>query len=153
MANTFSQIHLQLIFAVKHRNSLINKEFKDEVEKYITGIIKKNNCKPLAIYCNPDHTHIFLGLHPNVMISDLVKTIKTASTSLIKEKFTRNHIFCWQDGYGVFSYSNSQINNVVKYILNQEEHHKKKNFREEYLDILRRANIDFDERYVFDFFD
>ncbi|GHT25886.1 transposase [Bacteroidia bacterium] len=153
MANTYSQIHLQLVFAVKQRESLIKNEWKDEIEKYICGLITNKQCKPLAIYCNLDHTHIFLGVRPNVLISDLVKTIKTSSTALINEKFCQNRIFGWQDGYSVFSYSYSQIDAVVRYVMNQAEHHKKRTFREEYLDMLRKSNVDFDDRYLFDFFD
>ncbi|MDR0833954.1 MAG: IS200/IS605 family transposase [Candidatus Symbiothrix sp.] len=153
MANTYSQIHLQLIFAVKHREALIKNEWKDEIEKYICGIIIHNRCKPLAIYCNPDHTHIFLGFRPGVLISDLVKTIKTSSNALINERFCQSRNFGWQDGYGVFSYSYSQIDAVVRYVMNQAEHHKKRMFRDEYIDMLRKSNIDFDDKYLFDFFD
>jgi REP element-mobilizing transposase RayT len=151
MANTYSQINLHIVFAVKNRQALIQKNFKDEIEKYITGIVKNHNCKLQTIFCNPDHTHLLIGLRPNVMISDLVKTIKTSVTALIKEKYLKD--FGWQDGYGVFSYSNSQVNAVAKYILNQAEHHKKRTFKEEYLDILNKANVDFDDKYLFEFFD
>jgi REP element-mobilizing transposase RayT len=153
MANTYSQIHVQIVFAVKNRFSLIKSEDRVEIEKYILGIIKNHNCKLLAIYCNPDHTHIFIGLRPNIMLSELVKVIKTSTTIFIKEKLNKNNYFGWQDGYSAISYSYSQVDAVIKYILNQFEHHKKRSFKEEYINILQKSNIDFDERYLFDFFD
>jgi REP element-mobilizing transposase RayT len=151
MAGTYSQMHLQLIFAVKNRqSSFIKKEHKDEIEKYITGIITNNNCKLLAIYCNPDHVHILIGSRPNILLSDLVRKIKSLSSKFIHEKFDKNKHFAWQEGYGVFSYSKSQIDLVVKYILNQQEHHRKRTFHEEYIDILKKSGIKYDERYLFE---
>jgi REP element-mobilizing transposase RayT len=151
MAGTYSQIHIQIVFAVKkHPNSLIKKEHKNEIEKYITGIIVNNNCKLLAIYCNPNHVHILIGSRPNVLLSDLVRKIKASSSKFIHEKFDKNKHFGWQEGYGVFTYSRSQVDLVIKYILNQEEHHRNKTFREEYINMLEKSKIDFDEKYIFE---
>ena len=151
MAGTYSQLHIQLVFATKnHRFSFIQKEHKNEIEKYITGIIANNNCKLLAIYCNPDHVHILIGLRPNVLLSDLVRKIKSSSSKFIHDKFDKNKHFVWQTGYGAFTYSRSQVDSVIIYILNQREHHRKKIFREEYIDMLEKSRIDFDEKYLFD---
>ena len=151
MAGTYSQMHIQIVFAVKsHQSFLIKREQKDEIEKYIAGIVTNNNCKLLAIYCNPDHIHILIGSRPNVLLSDLVRKIKSSSSKFIHEKFDNNKHFAWQKGYGVFTYSRSQVDLVVRYIFNQEEHHRKKLFREEYIDMLKKSRIDFDEKYLFD---
>jgi putative transposase len=150
MANTYSQIHVQIIFAVKGREQLIKEEHREELQKYITGIITNKNQKLLAIYCMPDHTHIFIGLKPNIAISDLVSDIKANSSAFITEnKWTKSE-FSWQEGYGAFSYAKSQVDAVVKYVLNQAEHHKKRTFREEYLDFLQKFEIEYDEKYLFD---
>ncbi len=149
MANTYSQIYIQVVFHVKGSDSLLKEAIRERVEKYICGIITNNKCKPLAIYCNPDHTHVLIGLHPTCSISDLMRDVKASSSKFIHETLN-NKWFQWQDGYGVFSYSHSQIDAVVKYILNQPEHHKKRTFKEEYLDMLQKADIDYDERYLFE---
>ena len=116
MAGTYSQLHIQLVFAVKaHQSSLIRKEWKNETEKYMCGILSNHNCKPLAIYCNPDHTHILVGIRPTVLISDLVREIKGSSSKFIHDRFDMNKHFQWQSGYGVFSYSYSQIDQVCQY--------------------------------------
>ena len=112
-----------------------------------------NNCKLLAIYCNPDHVHILIGSRPSVLLSDLVRKIKSSSSKFIHEKFDKNKHFVWQEGYGVFTYSRSQVDLVTKYILNQEEHHREKLFREEYINMLKKSRIDFDEKYLFDWYD
>ena len=150
MANTYSQIHIQIIFTVKGREQLIKEEHREELQKYITGIITNKNQKLLAIYCMPDHTHIFMGVRPNIAISDLVRDIKANSSSYITENNLTKKTFSWQEGYGVFSYSKSQVDTVVKYILNQAEHHKKRTFREEYVDFLQKFEIEYDEKYLFD---
>jgi putative transposase len=150
MANTYSQIHVQIIFAIKGREQLIKEEHREELQKYITGIITNKNQKLLAIYCMPDHTHIFIGLKPNIAISDLVSDIKANSSAFITEnKWTKSE-FSWQEGYGAFSYAKSQVDAVVKYVLNQAEHHKKRTFREEYLDFLQKFEIEYDEKCLFD---
>jgi len=150
MANTYSQIYIQIVFTVKGRQNLIPKQHREELQKFITGIVTNRNQKMLAIFAMPDHTHILIGLKPNIAISDLVRDIKAGSSKFISEKNWLRNKFSWQEGFGVFSYSKSQIDNVVKYILNQEEHHKKKTFKEEYLDILRKFEIDYNEKYLFD---
>jgi len=151
MTGTYSQIHIQIVFAVKnHQSSFIKKEHKNEIEKYIAGIIANNNCKLLAIFCNPDHVHILIGSRLNVLLSDLVRKIKSSSSKFIHEKFDKNKHFAWQEGYGAFTYSRSQIDQVIKYILNQEEHHRREIFRDEYINMLRKSRIDFDEKYLFD---
>jgi len=138
-----------LVFAVKGRNSLIPANHKDELQKYITGIIQNREHKLLAINNMPDHIHIFIGLSPKMAISDLVNEIKTASSKFMKRKRWRGQ-FEWQEGYGAFSYSHSQIDNVIKYINNQEEHHKKRTFREEYIDLLKKFEVEYDEKYLFE---
>jgi putative transposase len=153
MANTYSQLHIHLVFSTKNRDALIKKDWKDELEKYITGIVQNHKHKLLAIGTMPDHIHIFIGYNINQKIPDLVENIKTSSNAWIKEKKLTRHKFEWQRGYGAFSHSQSQIDTVVKYILNQEVHHAKKSFREEYLEILRKNDIDFKDEYLFEFFD
>jgi putative transposase len=150
MANTYSQIHIQIIFAVKGREQLIKEEHREELQKYITGIITNKNQKLLAIYCMPDHTHIFVGLRPNIAISDLVRDIKANSSSFVTENNLTKSPFNWQEGYGAFSYSKSQVDAVVKYVLNQAEHHKKRTFREEYIDFLQKFEIQYDEKFLFE---
>jgi putative transposase len=153
MANTFSQIYLQFVFAVKGRHNLILKQNKEELQKYITGLAKNRKTKMLAINCMPDHTHFFVGFKPNVLISDYVKEIKVESNEFITDKKWIRGNFNWQEGYGVFSYWHSHIDRVIKYILNQEIHHRKKTFRQEYHELLERFAIPFEEKYLFDFLD
>ena len=149
MANTYTQIHLQFVFAVKYRNGLIHESFKEELYQYISGIIKANNHKLLAINGMPDHLHIFIGMRPSQSISDLLQDIKGSSSKWINEKKFLKVKFEWQEGYGAFSYSKSHVNNVISYIQNQENHHKKETFREEYLKFLKVFEIEYDERYIF----
>ena len=149
MANTYTQIHLQFVFAVKYRNGLIYESFKEELYQYISGIIKANNHKLLAINGMPDHLHIFIGMRPTQSISDLLQDIKGSSSKWINEKKFLKVKFEWQEGYGAFSYSKSHVNNVISYIQNQENHHKKETFREEYLKFLKVFEIEYDERYIF----
>lgn len=153
MANTFSQIYLQFVFAVKHRQALIPKENKEELHKYITGLVQNRKSKMLAVHCMPDHAHIFVGFKPVMEISDLVKEIKVESNEFINDKNWVSSKFNWQNGYGVFSYSQSHIDAVVKYVLNQEAHHQKKTFRSEYNQLLEKFQVPFEEKYLFDFFE
>jgi REP element-mobilizing transposase RayT len=153
MANTFSQIYLQFVFAVKDRQSLITKNNKEELHQYITALVQSRKAKLLAINCMPDHIHIFVGFKPTILISDFVKEIKVESNEFINSKNWVKGKFSWQEGYGVFSYSHSHIDAVVKYVLNQEKHHQKRTFKDEYLDLLNKFEIPFDERYVFEFID
>jgi REP element-mobilizing transposase RayT len=150
MAGTFSQIYIQVIFAVKGRENLIGKEWKEQLNKYIAGIIKAKNQKPIIVNGMPDHIHAFIGLRPAMAISDLVREIKNNSSKFINEgKFIKGK-FSWQEGYGSFSYSHSHIQNVYNYILNQEEHHRRKTFRYEYIDLLNKFEIEFNEKYLFE---
>lgn len=152
MANTYIQFYVHLVFSPMNKNALIKKEWKDSLEKYITGIVQNNGHKMLAIGCMPDHIHIFLGYNVNQLIPDLVEKIKTSSNAWIKENKVSKFKFEWQRGYGAFSHSRSQLDIVVKYVLNQEEHHQKKSFKEEYMEILRKNDIKYQEEYLFEFF-
>jgi len=148
MANTFTQIYIQLVFAVQNRISLIQSEWKDELYKYITGIVQKNKHKLIAINGVANHIHIFVGYKPHQLIPELMQDVKGSSSKWINEKKFVKGKFSWQESYGAFSYSHSQIDQVVKYINNQEQHHKKKTFREEYIQLLTKFNIPFDEIYI-----
>jgi len=152
MANTFSQVYLQFVFAVKNRYNFIPRPHKEELHKYITGVVSNKKCKMLAVNCMPDHTHMFVGFNPNLAISEFIKSIKIATNGFINGKKWRHENFEWQDGYGVFSYGRSQIDRVIKYINNQEEHHRKRNFRDEYLRLLKKFEVPFREEHVFDFY-
>jgi len=148
MANTFTQIYLHLVFAVKNRISLVQPDWKDELYKYITGIIQNNGHKLIAINGMPNHLHISIGYKPHQLIPDLLQDIKGYSSKWINRKKFINGKFNWQEGYGAFSFSHSQIDRVVKYINNQEQHHKKQTFGEEYLLLLKKYNLSFDEKYI-----
>ena len=150
MANTYTQIYIQIVFTVKGRQNLIPKQYREELHKYITGIITKRNQKLLAIFAMPDHLHLLVGLKPNISISDLVRDIKAGSSKFISDNNWITDKFSWQEGFGAFSYSKSQIDNVVKYILNQEEHHKTKTFKDEYLGFLEKFEIEYNEKYLFE---
>lgn len=149
MPNTYTQLHIQLIFAVKNRNSLIDNRWKERLHQYITGIIQKNSHKVLQINSMPDHIHILIGLRPNQSLSSLVQNIKAESSKWINREEIANYKFEWQEGFGAFSYSKTQLSNVIQYIQKQEEHHHKKSFLEEYIDILKEFDVDFDEKYIF----
>lgn len=149
MPNTYTQLYVQFVFAVQNRTPLIKEDIRVPIEKYMYGIITQMKHKMLAIYCMPDHCHILVGMHPSHSVSDLARMIKSNSSKWINaEKLTRP-TFRWQEGYGAFSYAKSQKEQVIKYILKQPEHHKKKSFQEEYLDFLRKFEVEYDERYVF----
>lgn len=147
--NTYTQIHIQIVFAVKFRASLISSEWKDELYKYITKIIQGNGHKLLAINGMPDHIHILIGLRPTQALSELVREVKSNSSKWINENCKCNSRFEWQNSFGAFSYGKSQMDAVIKYINNQEKHHQKKSFTREYLDFLEAFNVDFDSRYIF----
>ena len=153
MAGTFSQIYIQYVFAVKGRENLLQKPWRDEVFKYISGIIKGKNQKPIIVNGVSDHVHVFVGLNPAMNISDLVRDIKNNSSNFINDlKFLKKK-FAWQGGYGAFSYAHSQIQNVYQYIANQEIHHRKNTFKEEYIDFLQEFEIEFNDKYLFDWLD
>ena len=149
MANTYTQIHIQAVFTVRNRQCLIDKEWKDELYKYITGIIQNHSHKVLQINGMPDHIHILFGMRTTQSISDLMKYVKQDSSKWINKKGFVNEKFSWQAGFGAFSYSKSQVPKVINYIKNQENHHKKKSFIDEYLELLDEFEIDFDKRYIF----
>ena len=148
MANTFSQIYIHVIFSVKQRENLIGKNWKDELYKYITGIVRNKNQKMISINGMPDHVHLLIGLKPDKSLSDLVRDIKNNSSNFINEKGFVHGKFSWQEGFGAFSYSDSQLDNVINYIENQELHHQRKTFRDEYIDILKKFKIEYDEKYL-----
>nr|WP_294781435.1 IS200/IS605 family transposase [uncultured Flavobacterium sp.] len=150
MANTYSQLYIQIVFAVKGRQNLISLKWKDEIYKYITGIITNQKQKLIAINGMPDHIHILVGINPDVSLSDLVRDIKSSSSKFINEQNWINGKFEWQTGFGAFSYGHSQLTNVIKYIENQEEHHKKRTFKEEYIGFLKLFNIDYKNEYLFE---
>ncbi len=154
MPNRYTQIYIQLVFAVKGREIKIPSFNREEIEKYICGIFNNKQQKVLAIYGNPDHIHIFFS-YKNLRVSspELVKIVKTESTKFINEKKLCSGSFFWQEGYGAFSYSKSQKDAVVKYVVNQEEHHKKKSFKEEYMAFLEAFKIEFKNQYLFDFYE
>ncbi len=150
MPGTFSQIYIQVVFAVKGRESLIHTSWEIELYKYITGIVQNKEQKMLAINGMPDHIHFFIGMKPSCCLSDLVREIKKSSNDFIKEKIFTRFKFQWQGGYGAFSYSHSNLSNVIAYIMNQKEHHKKKTFKEEYMEFLRKFEIEFKDEYLFE---
>ena len=152
MANTFSQCYFHLVFSPKNREALISKSWKNNLERYLTTCIQNRHHKLLAIDAQPDHIHIFIGYYLSDSIPDLVENLKTSSTQWVKENKYCPFKFEWQKGYGAFTHSKSQVDQVVKYILNQDKHHNKRNFRDEYLELLRKNEIEFDEKYVFEFF-
>jgi len=149
MANTFTQIHIQCVFAVKYRRALIDKIWKETLHKYITGIVQECGHKMIAINSMPDHLHFLMGARPNQCISDLMRMVKGDSSEWINDNKISRSKFHWQEGYGAFSYSKSQIPIVANYIHTQEEHHRKKTFLEEYKEILQEFEIDYDEQYIF----
>ncbi|MBV6504605.1 MAG: hypothetical protein ILNGONEN_00153 [Syntrophorhabdaceae bacterium] len=150
MANSYTQIYIHVVFAVQGRQNLIPKEHKEELHKYITGIVQNKGQKLIAINSMPDHVHVFIGMKPNVALSDLVRDVKNNSSGFINEKKWMRGRFNWQKGFGAFSYGHSQIDAVVKYIITQEKHHAKKTFREEYLEMLKKFAVEYDEKYLFE---
>ncbi|MCX7547812.1 IS200/IS605 family transposase [Xanthomarina sp. F1114] len=148
MANTYTQIHIQAVFAVKNRESLIHNKWKEELYKYITGILQNNNHKMLIINGMPNHIHILFGMRPTQSLSELMQQIKQDSSKWINQKGFINGKFSWQSGYGAFSYSKNELPRIINYIKNQEEHHKSASFSEEYLKLLNDFKVDFDERYI-----
>ncbi|NJW51707.1 IS200/IS605 family transposase [Salinimicrobium oceani] len=149
MPGTFSQLYVQIVFAVKGRNSLIAEQWEQELYKYITGIITNKNQKLLAINGMPDHIHILIGMKPSCCLSDLVREIKKASNEFINQRNFLKSRFEWQEGYGAFSYSHSALDNVITYIKNQKEHHKRRSFKEEYKEFLNKYRIEHKDEYLF----
>jgi len=149
MANTYTQIHIQCVLAVKYRASLIQPNWKDQLQKYMTGIVQNYGHKILAINNMPDHMHMFFGFRPNQSLADLMRIVKSESSKWINDKQFTPAIFNWQEGYRAFSYSRSHVAKVIEYVLNQEEHHRHKTFLEEYEQFLKQFEVDYDERYIF----
>jgi REP element-mobilizing transposase RayT len=150
MPGTFSQIYIQIVFAVKGRKSLIHASWEEELYKYITGIITNKEQKLIAINGMPDHIHILIGMRPSCRLSDLVREIKKASNEFINQKKYVKGKFSWQEGYGAFSYSHSALDNVIAYVQNQKDHHKKKTFKEEYKEFLTKYQIEHKNEYLFE---
>ena len=149
MANTYTQIYLHVVFAVSRRACVIAEARREDLQKYITGIVTRKGQKLIAIYSMPDHTHVLVGLKPNIAPSELIGDIKTGSTNHINERKWIGCHFSWQEGYGAFSVSHSHLDRVVKYIRNQPTHHRRKSFQREYLEFLERHRVPYDERYIF----
>ena len=149
MANTYHQIYLQIVFAVKYRAAVIDKSWSNRLYGVIGNLINESNCKTIIINGVEDHVHCFIGLRPVVSVSELLKTVKAKSSIYINDHSLTSSRFEWQEGYGVFSYSQSQVDSVYNYIKNQEEHHKKQTFRDEYIGFLKQFKIEYDEQYIF----
>ncbi|MFB6320895.1 IS200/IS605 family transposase [Saccharicrinis sp. FJH54] len=150
MAGTYSQIYLQYVFIVQGRENLLHKKWRSELFKYIAGIIKGKNQKPIIVNGYLDHVHAFIGLKPSMPISDLIRDIKNNSANFINNQNFIKGKFKWQEGYGVFSYSRSQLETVYNYIANQEVHHTIKTFKEEYFELLKEFEVEYNESYLFD---
>ncbi|KXK52405.1 MAG: transposase [Chlorobi bacterium OLB5] len=150
MPNTFTQIYIHIVFAVKNRNALINQTWEDKLYKYITGTVQKMGQKMLRINGMPEHIHFLIGMKPDIAISDLVREVKKSSSSYIKEEKLTKFNFNWQTGFGAFSVSHSQLDKVINYIINQKEHHRKRTFKEEYIELLKKYEIEYDEKYLFE---
>jgi REP element-mobilizing transposase RayT len=153
MANTYSQISIHSVFAVKGKENIITRDFRNELHKYISGIITGNGAKSLAVGGWKDHVHIFFGLPVTTCISDFMSIVKANSSKWINEQHFVKGKFQWQSGYGAFSHSKSQRDRVINYIMNQEEHHKVKTFKEEYLKMLSDFEVEYDDKYLFEFYD
>jgi len=153
MANTYSQINIHCVFAVKGRENIITKIFRDELHKYMSGILRNDNAYPLAVGGWKDHVHVFFELNPNLKIADIMRMLKATSSKWINDNKMVKGKFQWQEGYGAFSYSRSQRNDVINYIMKQEDHHIKKTFKEEYLELLKKFEIEFNDEYLFEFYE
>jgi REP element-mobilizing transposase RayT len=149
MANTYTQIYIHVVFAVEGRQNLLKPEHNNELQKYITGIVSAQKQKLIAINNMPDHLHMLVGLSPDCSLSDLVRDVKAGSSKFINEKRWMIGRFSWQEGFGAFSHSRSQLGTVIRYIENQQKHHARKSFREEYITLLERFGVDYDARYIF----
>ncbi len=149
MANTYSQIYIQVVFAVQGRQNLITQANKEELHKFITGIVREREQKLLTVHCMPDHTHVLIGLKPSMALSAVVRDSKNGSTNFINRKRWVQGRFCWQAGFDASSYGHSQLSGIINYIRNQERHHAQRSFTEEYLRFLQKCEIEHDERYVF----
>lgn len=151
--STYSQIYIQTIFAVKGRDSLIQPEWEEKLYKYITGIVQNKKQKMLAVNGIPDHIHFLIGMKPSCCLSDLVREIKKSSNEFVNENKLSKFNFSWQEGFGAFSYSHSQLNDVIAYIMKQKEHHKKRTFKDEYMEFLNHFKVEYEERYLFEWYE
>lgn len=149
MANTYTQIYIHVVFAVKHRKSSLKNEWKKDFFAVIGNLINETGSKTIIVNGMEDHVHCFIGYKPKESISDIIQSVKSKSSRWLNKSGKLNHRFEWQKGYGAFSYSKLDINRVYNYIKNQEEHHKKMSFKEEYIDLLKRFNVEYDEKYIF----
>ena len=149
MGNTYSQIYIQVVFAVQGRPNLIQKQNKGELHKYMTGIVRERDQKLLAIHCMPDHTHMLLGLRPSMALSDVVREVKNGSSNFINRSGWVMGRFCWQEGFGAFSYGHSQLKGIMDYIRDQERHHARRSFQDEYVRFLKKYEIEHDTKYIF----
>jgi putative transposase len=150
MANTYHQVYIQAVFAVKYREAIIAKDWRPQLLGVIGTLINEASCKTIIVNGVEDHVHCFLGLKPIVSISELMKTVKGTSSKYINDHHLTRHRFEWQEGYGAFSYSRSHIDRVYKYIQNQEQHHRKQTFKDEYRHFLDVFKVSYDERYIFE---
>ena len=150
MANSYSQIYIQAVFAVKYRQALLHKDWRNQVFAVIGNLINETGCKTIIVNGVEDHVHCFLSLKPTVSISELMKTVKAKSSKYINDNKFLLQRFEWQRGYGVFSYSHSSLSNVYNYIARQEQHHNKESFKDEYLEFLQKFEIPYDEQYIFE---
>lgn len=153
MANTYTQMYAQVIFSPKGRENLILPSFEERIYKYISGVVKDRGQKLIAINGMPDHLHLFIGFKPSLAIADLVKDIKTSTTKFINSERFLPWRFAWQDGYGCFTYSHSQVDMVAQYVMNQKQHHRVKTFREEYMALLQKFEVAYEDRYLFEYYD
>lgn len=153
MSGTFSQLYIQVVFAVKGRQNLMHKSWRKELHKYISGIIENKGHKSIIVNGVADHVHVFIGLKPAMALSDLVRDIKNNSSKWINENHFVLGKFEWQSGYGAFSYSKSHVGNVYQYITNQEAHHAQTSFKEEYINLLNTYEVPYEERFLFDWID
>ena len=149
----FTQMHVQLVFAVKNRDAVLTRDIRKRVFEYLSGITTKLKHKSIIVNGMPDHVHVLFGLNPSVSISDTVHDLKRSTSLLINNEKLFKGKFAWQEGYGAFSYSRSQLDNIYNYIKTQEEHHKRKTFKEEYIELLEKFEIEFNHQFLFDFFD
>lgn len=150
MSDTYSKVYIHVIFAVKNRDALIHSSWEEKLFQYVTGIVQNKGQKMLAINGISNHIHFLIGMKPSCCLSDLVREIKKSTSEFIKENCFTKFQFNWQEGFGAFSYSSSQIDNVIKYIKNQKEHHRKKTFNEEYIDFLEKFNVEYKKEYLFE---
>ncbi len=148
MANTYTQLYIHIVFAVEHRDKLIPRSRKVDLHRYITGIVENRACKLIAINSMTDHIHILIGYNPKHALSEIVRDVKAASSKMINENGWMRGRFDWQEGFGAFSYSRSQLDTIIRYIQDQEKHHTTKSFRKEYIEILEAFGVEYDSRYL-----